>query len=78
MTRKPFRPMRRRAAIATLLSVAACLPAVSQAQAAAKYPDKPIRLIIPYPPGGATDVIGRIVGKTLSDEIGGQVVIENR
>ncbi len=42
------------------------------------YPDKPVRLIIPYPPGGATDVIGRIVGKTLGDEIGGQVVIENR
>lgn len=42
------------------------------------YPDKPVRLIIPYPPGGATDVIGRIVGKTLGDQIGGQVVIENR
>src|SRR5690606_1499401 len=42
------------------------------------YPDKPIRLIIPYPPGGATDVIGRIVGKNLSEQIGGQVVIENR
>lgn len=46
--------------------------------AAGSYPDKPIRLIIPYPPGGATDVIGRIVGKNLSDEIGSQVVIENR
>lgn len=46
--------------------------------AADAYPDKPIRLIIPYPPGGATDVIGRIVGKNLSDEIGSQVVIENR
>ncbi len=42
------------------------------------YPDKPVRLIIPYPPGGATDVIGRIVGKNLSEQIGGQVVIENR
>ncbi|PJX26629.1 MFS transporter [Advenella sp. S44] len=42
------------------------------------YPDQPIRLIIPYPPGGATDVIGRIVGKNLGDQIGGQVVIENR
>ncbi|MFA4914970.1 MAG: tripartite tricarboxylate transporter substrate binding protein [Burkholderiaceae bacterium] len=78
MIRARFCPTRRRAAIATLLAVSVCLPAISHAQAATKYPDKPIRLIIPYPPGGATDVIGRIVGKTLGDEIGGQVVIENR
>ena len=43
--------------IGTLL-VAATLPAISAAQ---DYPNKPIKLIIPYPPGGATDVIGRIV-----------------
>ncbi|RTZ41590.1 tripartite tricarboxylate transporter substrate binding protein [Candidimonas sp. SYP-B2681] len=58
-----------------IFMLAAPLGTTASAQA---YPDKPIRLIIPYPPGGATDVIGRIVGKNLSDEIGNQVVIENR
>ncbi len=61
------------------MSFGICLAAAPlHAVQANAYPDKPVRLIIPYPPGGATDVIGRIVGKTLSDEIGGQVVIENR
>ena len=64
------------AALAAALGL--CLPLGTQAQAADAYPDKPIRLIIPYPPGGATDVIGRIVGQRLSEAIGNQVVIENR
>src|SRR3546814_467597 len=40
-------------------------------------PQKPIHMIIPYPPGVSTDVTARIIGKNLSDEIGEQVVIEN-
>lgn len=44
----------------------------------AAYPDKPIKLIVPYPPGGATDVIGRILAKNLSETVGQQVVVENR
>ena len=78
MIRTPRPAMRRRATLTALLAVLATAPLAAAAQSASKYPDKPIRLIVPYPPGGATDVIGRIVGKTLADEIGGQVVIENR
>lgn len=55
------------------------VPAVAQSDLAVKnYPDKPIRLVIPFPPGGATDVIGRIMAQELSKTIGQQVVPDNR
>jgi tripartite-type tricarboxylate transporter receptor subunit TctC len=48
-------------------------------QAAAEdYPSRPITLIVPYPPGGGVDVMGRLVGQKLSAALGQQVVIENR
>src|SRR5258706_4718818 len=42
------------------------------------YPTKPVRLIVPFPPGGAVDVIGRIVSGRLSERLGQQVVVDNR
>ncbi|NDI27353.1 MAG: ABC transporter substrate-binding protein, partial [Burkholderiaceae bacterium] len=42
------------------------------------YPNKPIKFIVPYPPGGGTDVIARIVQEPLSQNLGQQVIIENR
>ena len=53
-----------------------CLPLMAAAQGA--YPHKPIRMIVPYPPGGPTDVLGRIVAQKLSESLGQQVVVENR
>lgn len=44
----------------------------------AAYPDRSIKLVVPYPPGGATDVIGRILAKNLGDSLGQQVIVENR
>lgn len=46
--------------------------------AAAQYPDKPIRLIVPQAAGSATDTVARIMGAELAKEIGQQVVIDNR
>ena len=61
-----------------LLAAAAGLaaPAILRAQAA--YPERPIRLIIPWPPGQATDLAGRVVAQSLSERLGQPVVPENR
>ena len=44
----------------------------------AKYPDQPITLIVPYAPGGAVDIVGRIVGRELSESLGQSVIVENK
>src|SRR3954454_3125329 len=48
------------------------------APAAAEYPDKPVRLIIPFPPGGSNDVVGRLVANQLSEKLGHKVFVDNR
>jgi tripartite-type tricarboxylate transporter receptor subunit TctC len=48
------------------------------AQSSASYPDKPITIVVPYPPGGFNDTLGRIVGKKLSEAWGVNVVVENK
>jgi tripartite-type tricarboxylate transporter receptor subunit TctC len=60
---------------ALALGVLGLLPAIALAQ---PYPNKTIRLIVPFPAGGGVDFIGRIVGKGLSERLGQQVVIDNR
>ncbi|MGB9366462.1 MAG: tripartite tricarboxylate transporter substrate binding protein [Xanthobacteraceae bacterium] len=62
--------MRRIAALALLLALTA--------PAAADYPDKPVRLIIPFPPGGSNDVVGRLVANQLSEKLGHKVFVDNR
>ena len=56
---------------------AACL-CVTAVAAAAEYPSKPIRLVVPYAAGGSTDTLARIVGQQLGERLGQQVVIDNR
>ena len=66
---------RRNILIATLGIVGTLLSTPSMAQA---YPSKPIKLIIPFPAGGATDIVGRVVAQQLGVELGQTVVVDNR
>ncbi len=60
-------------------SVAVTVMTVVVPQAHAQvYPSKPIRFVLPFPPGGGTDILGRILGQKLSEQIGQPVVPENR
>ena len=52
--------------------------AAGTASAAAEYPTKPIRLVIPYTPGGPTDLVGRAIASKLQDALGQQVIVDNR
>ena len=61
-----------------LLKTAGVLLALTTAAAAQQYPTKPVRLIIPFPPGGSNDVVGRLIGAQLSERLGRQVIIDNR
>jgi tripartite-type tricarboxylate transporter receptor subunit TctC len=59
-----------------LITLALGAPASANAQGA--YPNRPIRVVIPFGPGGFADITMRLIGQQLSDQIGQQVVIENR
>ena len=56
----------------------AALFAPATAWAAERWPSRPVRLVIPYPPGGPTDILGRLVGQRLSADLGQSFVAENR
>ena len=60
------------------LAAAACLPWLWPAQAADRYPTRPVRFIVPYPPGGGSDLTARAIGGKLNDALGQTFVIDNR
>lgn len=75
MRQSPPRPSGCRILVASLAALVA--PLAPQA-AAQEWPTKPVRMIVPFPPGGGTDVIGRVLAQRLGEGWGQQVVIENR
>lgn len=62
----------------TATAIAAALSFCTPASAQKTYPERPIHLYVPYPAGGPNDVIARLVGQKLGDNLGQQIVIENR
>ncbi len=74
MNGTPPAPAARRALLAMALAALA-LPAIAQAQT---YPNKPIKLIVPFAPGSATDTVGRMFGQKMSELLGQPVVVDNK
>jgi tripartite-type tricarboxylate transporter receptor subunit TctC len=60
------------------VAVAAATFAIALPAGAQAFPDRHVTLVVPFPPGGATDVVGRVVGKRMSEILGQPIVVENR
>ena len=63
---------------AAVLALAACLPLAAQAQSADSYPSRPVRLVIPFAPGGPTDIAGRVIAENVSPLLGQPMIVDNR
>jgi tripartite-type tricarboxylate transporter receptor subunit TctC len=61
-----------------LAAGAVALPAVSRIARAQAYPARPVRIIVPFPPGGATDILARLIGQRLAGRLGQPFIVENR
>lgn len=68
----------RRLLLAVIASALGASPAWAQGPSAAAFPDKPIRLLLPFPPGGSSDQAARVLGPLMAEKLGQPVVIENR
>ena len=68
--------MRRREFIGLVAGAVTAFPAA--ANAAELYPTRPIHLVVPYPPGGGTDIVGRLLGEKLSASLKQPIVVDNR
>src|SRR4030081_2491075 len=67
----------RRTAIGLIAMVVSAFASIGGASAL-DYPTRPVRWVVGYPPGGATDIIARLIGQRLSEKLGPQIIIENK
>ena len=74
----PTMPTRRRIGHAALALTAATAWPAARAQSADGFPNRPVKLMVPFPPGGATDLVGRLLAGKLAEAWGQPVVVENR
>jgi tripartite-type tricarboxylate transporter receptor subunit TctC len=70
--------MLRRRSFLRLGASAAALPALPRFARADSYPNRPVRLLVGFPPGGVTDIVARLIGPALSERFGQQFVVENK
>jgi tripartite-type tricarboxylate transporter receptor subunit TctC len=68
----------RRAVLAALAMGGAARAVPAQAQAASYFPNRPIRLIVPYAPGGTSDILARLIAGPMQATLGQSVIVENR
>ena len=71
-----MKPSRR--AFLNLVASGAALPAISPLAQAEAYPSRPVHIIVPVAPGGALDIIARLIGQSLTNHLGQSFIIENR
>src|SRR4051794_29465107 len=68
----------RRQLLLRLAASGAALPIVSQVAGAQAYPTRPVRIIVPFAPGGGTDIIVRLIATQLSERLRKQFILDNR
>jgi tripartite-type tricarboxylate transporter receptor subunit TctC len=64
--------------ISALGLLCACGTVAAQAPDASRFPTKPIRLVVPFPPGGSNDILGRFIAQKLTERLGQQTIVDNR
>ena len=70
--------IRRRAVLAGAAATAVSTPAILRAQNVGDWPKGPVKIIVPFPPGGSTDPVARIIQAKLTDQTGWNVIVENK